>query len=183
LDLLYINPAIFTSFQIYATPIMNKLLTSTICAGICSLAVASPSQLSKVQLTKLRKIGKVAIPTYIPPRFKLTSVKTDAGEYELDYKGPHGADLLIQMASEGIGDIPLGVNADEKTLKETTRKVTNPTFGTRDMQVDIAKDDREFAVNWIDLGEKAKPKFLSIIGYSMNAELGAKVWKGLRYLN
>ncbi|HEY3782336.1 MAG TPA: hypothetical protein VGL56_14735 [Fimbriimonadaceae bacterium] len=161
---------------------MFKFCSAAVLGLVASLALASPSQLTKAQMAKMKKLGRVVVPTYIPAGFKLKKVTFDPGEYDLEYTGPRGADLLVQMASDGIGDISLGNNADPKTLKETTRKVTNPVLGTQEMQVDIAKDDREFAVNWIDLGDKAKPRFLSIIGSSMNADLGAKVWKGLRFL-
>jgi hypothetical protein len=135
---------------------MNKPFIFTLAALLTAGAFASPSQLTPSQLAKIKKLGRVVIPSYIPPGFKLKSVTTDVGE-TLEYKGPHGADLLIQMASDGIGDIPLGVNA-EKTLKETTRKVHNPVFGNRDMDVATAKGDREFAVNWVDLRAESQAR-------------------------
>jgi hypothetical protein len=51
------------------------------------------------------------------------------------------------------------------------------------MEVFTAKGDKEFGVDWIDLGVKAKPRFLCISGMNLSADVGAKVWKGLRYLN
>ena len=143
---------------------------------------SSSSGLTHSQLAKLRKVGHVVIPTYIPPHFRVTKVTTDKGEYDIEYAGPHGAELTVQMASEGLGDIPIGVEADEKTLKSTTLKVHNPVFGTQSMDVATAKNAHEFAVNWVDLGEKANPRDLSIIGRNMSAAVGAKIWQGLRFL-
>ena len=146
-----------------------------------TLAVAQPAPgLTKTQLAKLAKVGRVVVPSYVPARFRLSKFSAEKGEYDLEYAGPKGAAFMVEMASEGIGDVILDDPSND--AKDTTVKVRSKTFGTRDMEVLVSSRNRQFGVDWVDLGKNAKPKFLCISGAHMSAAEGAKIWAGLRYL-
>ncbi len=150
------------------------------------LAAASFGQnisgLTDKQVAKLRQLGKPVVPSYLPPHFKLSTVSVETGDYTLEYKGPNGATLQVQMASEGIGDIDLDTRLDNETPVLGHLTVVSPVFGKQTMDTLRTKREKQFDVNWVDLGAKAKPKFLSIIGFQLSPQEGAKVWKGLIYL-
>jgi hypothetical protein len=150
---------------------------------VSASAFGSPSGLTADQIATLKKAGKVVIPTYIPPDFKVVLCSAYAGSYTIEYRGPGHAELTIEMASEGIGDIVLGGDADKKTLMAAKGKVSNGTFGKRDLFVATAKDYIAFATSWVDLGKKAKPRFFCIIGHQMSADAGAKIFRAIKYLN
>jgi hypothetical protein len=162
---------------------MLKPLIFALTALTAASVLASPSGLTADQIASLKKAGKVVIPTYIPPDFKVVLCSAFAGSYTIEYRGPDHAELTIEMASEGIGDIVLGGDADKKTLKAFKSKVTNPTFGKRDLYIATAKGYLAFATSWVDLGKKAKPRFFCIIGRQMPVEYGDKIFHGIKYLN
>ncbi len=162
-------------------------LTLLLCLTIAATTEAQTTDgkgalLTSAQIAKLRTAGKVVLPTYVPPHFRFTSLNAERGEYDISYTGPNGASLMVQMASEGIGDVILDAKDENAKVVLSTKSVTSPIFGRHSMDVLTTKKEHQFGVDWIDLGKNAKPKFLSISGIQMMPEEGAKVWRGLRYL-
>ncbi|HEY3782337.1 MAG TPA: hypothetical protein VGL56_14740 [Fimbriimonadaceae bacterium] len=163
---------------------MGKTCTTLLASLIAACALASPSGLTPTQIASLKKAGKVVIPTFIPEGFKVVLCSAFPGSYTIQYRGPEpGVELTIEMASQGIGDIVLGGDADKKTLKASKGKVSNVTFGKRDLYVATAKNYMAFSTSWVDLGKKAKPRFFCIIGHQIDPIIGAKIYQGLKYLN
>lgn len=162
-------------------------LTLFLCLTIAAATQAQStdgkgSGLTSAQIVKIRKLGKVVVPTYIPPHFKVTGVSAEPGDYDITYSGPNGATLDIEMATDGIGDVVLDAKDEKAKVVLSTKTVTNPVFGKHSMDVLTTKKEHQFGVDWVDLGAHAKPKFLCISGVQMMPNEGAKVWRGLRYL-
>ena len=127
-------------------------------------------------------MGKtVLLPTYIPSGYKVAELAVEPGSYSIDYKNSHGGDLLVQMASEGIGDIILDTGTSEEG-KSSSRTIKSAILPSAGMDVLTSKGRVQFAVQWVDLGASAKPQLLSMIGDHLSANVGVKVWKSLRFL-
>jgi hypothetical protein len=163
---------------------MNRLiaLVSLSMAVGFALGASNGPGLTKAQIRKLRTAGKVVVPSYIPDHFKVSEFDATPGDYTITYTGPNGATFAIEMASEGIGDVDLDTKDPNDTPTITHKLINNSTFGKHSMDVLTSKKERQFAVEWVDLGSKAKPRFLSITGQQMMSDEGAKIWHGLQYL-
>jgi hypothetical protein len=121
------------------------------------------------------------VPTYIPSGYRVSQVTAEPGSYSIDYKNSSNGDLIVQMASDGIGDVILDTGTSDEG-KTSSRTVKSPVLPTADMQILTSKGRVQFAIGWLDLGDAAKPRFASIIGDHISAAVGVKIWQGLRYL-
>lgn len=133
--------------------------------------------------SKAKKLNlTVVVPTYVPSGFKLISA--DCSLYEKKY-GDAGigyrngkAELIIQMASEGIGD-PMFDDDDEETK---VIKIASPLLGTVDMAFGKPKTPRSFMCTWYALSAHSNPVFCMVMGKGVSEAEVSKFVLGLRLL-
>lgn len=144
----------------------------------------SPRQVRTLKAARLHCV----VPNYIPDGMRLTkfefepATRSEPASYSLNYTGKGKAELIVQMTSDGIGDLILQSDSDDPYESSSWRTVRNPVLGKVKVEfLDLPKE-HHFGVNWIDLGEHKSPRFLSVSGRHLGSSEAVKVVKGLRFL-
>jgi len=137
-----------------------------------------PEHLKKLEQTKM----KVVTPSYLPKGFKVYDVKTENNgrfgySYSITYHGPGGAEIKVNAASGGIGDvIPDG--------KYETIKFNNPVFGKGELYYNKAagsSPDR-ITTQWLRSDTKTGMPVFLIYGSKISSGEAVRIAESLRYL-
>jgi len=137
-----------------------------------------PEHLKKLAQTKM----KVVTPSYLPKGFKFYDVTTENNgrfgySYCIIYHGPGGAELKVDAASGGIGDvIPDG--------KYETIKFNNPVFGKGELYYNKAaggSPDR-ITTQWLRSDTKTGMPVFLIYGSKISSGEAIRIAESLRYL-
>src|SRR5205814_1622368 len=121
-------------------------------------------QLSSKQATKIKKLGKPVVPGFVPTGFKLSDFSyepgngNELGSYSLKYRNKKGAFFLVQMASDGIGDIFFDTSGGDTLEPTKTEEVKLAPFGTGLLEFLDKGAEHQFHLQWVDLGDKARPR-------------------------
>jgi hypothetical protein len=162
-------------------------IISTLLAA-ASLA-SGQTQLTAKQRKQLLGLGpNVVVAGYLPSGYHIAKVRFDpgdanaAGAYEIDYAGPSGASFVVQMASDGIGDLILQAQNGDEATPTATKTIRTTLFPEGNLEfLDKGKDHR-FVMQWVDFGEKSKPRFLSAMGDHLSMAVSLRLVQGLRRL-
>lgn len=94
------------------------------------LAAPAEAKLTPAQIQQLRSLGiEIAVPTYIPNRFRVDKVKVQpcppgsrrfCPQYTITYRGPNNTCFAIESTGGGIGGVPEG---------DRTFAINSPLFG------------------------------------------------------
>ena len=166
---------------------VSLLLLSSLAFGQASKTTNGVAAgLSKAQVKKLRAVKKhrFIVPSRVPAGFKLTEFKLENREGIQDFSVTYTkgkADVLIQMTSEGIGDVILDAD-DAGDAPYTGFDFKNPVFGRHHIDTLRTKTANQSGMNWVDLGEKALPRFVSMIGTGLSDKELRVFAEGLRFL-
>lgn len=151
------------------------------------------AQLKASDVKTLKELkAPIAVPTYVPQGFTLTSVTAQSEssdgfvsvDYSLEYRNEKGDAFNIASANEGVGD----------ALFVSSLTGDNPFFegviavGGREPEVGDA-DNREVGSQWIECkpafvprGAVSKKQLYKLQGEGLSQEEALKVMLSLRYL-
>jgi hypothetical protein len=142
-------------------------------------------QLGRLRASKRRFV----VPTYVPAGLKVKNFQLMNPRnplllsWVLTYEHPKSnASLILQMCSEGIGDVFFtlgnGVTVEATGHKEVRSKV----LGNVSVEEYVKGRHRLWHVNWVEIGPKAVPRFVALIGEKISPVEGRKIVAGLRWL-
>jgi hypothetical protein len=169
---------------------------------ICSLLLAATafasvpttngkgSGLSAAQLSQARKSGlTVALPTYVPKGFTLQSMEIvknkqpELRDFSLTYKRGKSKDyILIQMASDGLGDPIMQDENDESVEPQGYVKAKSPLLGEVAIDYYKKKPFKRFQCTWYEMPGKSWPRYVMVVGEGLDASEGRKIIESLRVL-
>lgn len=179
------------------SPVNGQTAVATTAAARSAYAAGSAAQLNARQTQRLRRLrSPIAIPTYIPPGFRLREVTSDRDtktvknfaiiNYTIEYATGRGRAFSIISANEGLGDLEL--------VQETRAGILNPYF-EYDLRVGYIDDGdggaaQEIGSQWIGClkryARKESPDY-GLPSYALRANgitliEAMKIMKSLRYL-
>lgn len=140
--------------------------------------------LARLRAQKYRSL----LPTQVPKGYKFDGLVFEGGKlpvqysYQIDYRSKAGARLVLQMASDGFGDViledPEGNNVDFD--KDTAGK--NPIFGKFMLVYGFDQKKRPYsAIDWLTVPGKPLPSSVSAYGEGVSAAELKKFAESLRW--
>lgn len=153
--------------------------------GVASAQYTIPAN----KAAQLRKMGmKLLYPTYIPKGFRLKSVDIDKSRSMLEasaaltfYKPGTKQNVMIQFASEGLGDIIMPDGGSDNPPPSTMMKYRNSIFGSGELERAKGQGYDETAMQWEQLPTKGYPRYVSVIAEYMSLAEVKKIVESLRY--
>jgi hypothetical protein len=160
------------------------------CVALAQTTSGNASRMTAQQLSKLRATKRhFLVPTYVPAGFKVKRFGLESPKdpvmlsWILTYENPKTkASFTVQMCSDGIGDVFFDLPGGDVVEATGHKDLKSKVLGEASVEEYVKGKHRLWHVNWVELGSKAVPKFIALIGEKMSSAEGKKIVLGLRWL-
>jgi hypothetical protein len=168
-----------------ALPLLLLLVASVAFAQTTSGKTSglSNAQLKRLRATKLRYL----VPTKVPRGFKVARFELEPHKdpimvhFSITYK-KGSSRIIIQMSSEGLGDLFFDEDADKGKPHGTLTWRSSLFKEDWTIEYQTEQAQRHWHIQWIELPGKHFPRHLSAIGYGCEPWVGKQMLESLRWL-